>query len=64
MEENKSGDDDAQMKKIQEEKSALTHQMFGLIFLSGLVSAAFYGITILQNPGLKPERWTNKKDAR
>ena len=56
MEENKSGDDDAQMKKIQEEKSALTHQMFGLIFLSGLVSAAFYGITILQNPGLKPER--------
>jgi len=42
------------MQKIQEEKSALTRQMFGLIFLSILVSAAFYGITILQNPGLKP----------
>lgn len=52
--ENQSGDDDAQMQRIQEEKSALAWQMYGLIILSAIVSAAFYGITILQNPSLKP----------
>ena len=41
------GDDDAQMRQIQEEKSKLTRQMIGLIFLSMLVSCAFYGLTIL-----------------
>ena len=56
MDENQSGDDDAQMKAIQEEKAALAWQMYGLILLSLIVAAAFYGITILQNPALKPER--------
>ena len=40
-------DDDKQMERIQEEKAALTRQMLGLIFLSLLVSGAFYGLTIL-----------------
>ena len=57
MEDNQSGDDDAQMKAIQEEKAALAWQMYGLIFLSLIVAAAFYGVTILQNPALKPEKW-------
>ena len=42
------------MKKIQEEKSGLARQMYGMILLSLLVAAAFYGVTILQNPALKP----------
>ena len=49
-----SGDEDAQMKAIQAEKAALTWQMYGMILLSLLVAAAFYGVTILQNPALKP----------
>ena len=49
-----SGDEDAQMKQIQAEKAALTWQMYGMILLSLLVAAAFYGVTILQNPALKP----------
>ena len=52
-----SGDEDAQMKQIQAEKAALTWQMYGMILLSLLVASAFYGITILQNPALKPTSW-------
>ena len=51
-----SADDDAQMQKIQAEKAALTRTMCLLIFLSLLVSGAFYGITILENPELLPTR--------
>ena len=51
------GDDDAQMKAIQAEKAALTWQMYGMILLSLLVASAFYGVTILQNPALKPTAW-------
>jgi p-aminobenzoyl-glutamate transporter AbgT len=46
--------DDKQMQKIQEEKSALAKQMVLLIILSFLVSGAFYGITLLQNPYASP----------
>ena len=53
---NGSGDDDAQMRKIQQEKAALTRTMCLLIFLSLLVSAAFYGLTVLENPELAPTR--------
>ena len=53
-ENNSGGEDDRQMQKIQEEKSALTRQLCALIILSFLVSGAFYGITMLQNPYLKP----------
>ena len=49
-----SGDDDAQMKAIQAEKAALAWQMYGMILLGLCVASAFYGITILQNPSLKP----------
>ena len=55
-ESNGSADDDAQMQKIQAEKAALTRTMCLLIFLSLLVSGAFYGITILENPELLPTR--------
>lgn len=52
--EDKSGDDE-QMKKIQEEKSALTRQLIALIIMSLIISGAFYGITLLQNPYLKAD---------
>ena len=57
MQDDKSagGSEDQQMAKIQEEKSALTRQLIALIILSFLVSGAFYGITLLQNPYVKPE---------
>ena len=42
-----SQDDDAQMRAIQEEKAALAWQMYGLIILSAIFAAAFYGITII-----------------
>ena len=54
MQEEQKGEDDAQMQKIQEEKAALTRQLIALIILSMLVSGAFYGITLLQNPYIKP----------
>ena len=44
----------AQAEKIEEEKAVLTRQLMFQIFLSFLLSAAFYGITIFQNPDLKP----------
>lgn len=50
-----AGSEDAQMVKIQEEKAALTRQLIALIILSAIVSGAFYGITLLQNPYIKPE---------
>ena len=55
MDNKSEGSEDAQMKKIQDEKAALTRQLIALIILSALVSGAFYGITLLQNPYIKPE---------
>ena len=52
-----SEEDNKQMQAIIEEKAALARQMVGLIFLSFLVSAAFYGLTIWENPKLLPSRW-------
>ena len=43
-------DGDAQMKKIQEEKTALRRQLIALVILSFIVSGLFYGITLAQNP--------------
>lgn len=37
---------DAQMRKIEEEKRALSRQLIVLIILSFFVSAIFYGITM------------------
>eukprot|EP00354_Favella_ehrenbergii_P009038 CAMPEP_0170466424 /NCGR_PEP_ID=MMETSP0123-20130129/10392_1 /TAXON_ID=182087 /ORGANISM="Favella ehrenbergii, Strain Fehren 1" /LENGTH=65 /DNA_ID=CAMNT_0010732555 /DNA_START=25 /DNA_END=222 /DNA_ORIENTATION=+ len=50
------GDDNDQMQAIQEKKSALARQLILYIFMSALISAAFYGITIKQNPDLLPTR--------
>ena len=52
MEEEDKGE--AQRKKIEEEKSALTRQLVCLVFASFIICAAFYGLTILQNPNLHP----------
>ena len=49
-----SQEDNAQMEAIQAEKRRLAWQMYGLIFLGFLVSLAFYGVTILENPQIKP----------
>ncbi len=51
-----SGDDDAQMAAIQAEKTALAWSLLGRIFLSLICAAALYGLTIVQNPDLKPSR--------
>ena len=48
------GGDDAQIQKIRGEKKALALQLVALIILSFLVSGAFYGITLLQNPNTLP----------
>ena len=40
----------AQVKKIDEEKSALRRQLIALVILSFLISGLFYGVTIAQNP--------------
>eukprot|EP00353_Schmidingerella_taraikaensis_P015741 CAMPEP_0185608738 /NCGR_PEP_ID=MMETSP0436-20130131/8201_1 /TAXON_ID=626734 ORGANISM="Favella taraikaensis, Strain Fe Narragansett Bay" /NCGR_SAMPLE_ID=MMETSP0436 /ASSEMBLY_ACC=CAM_ASM_000390 /LENGTH=65 /DNA_ID=CAMNT_0028240999 /DNA_START=30 /DNA_END=227 /DNA_ORIENTATION=- len=50
------GDDNDQMQAIQEKKSALARQLIVYILMSALISAAFYGITITQNPDLLPTR--------
>ena len=39
-----------QMAKIQEEKTALRRQLIALVILSILISGLFYGITLAQNP--------------
>ena len=52
-----SGDDE-QMKKIQEQKSALARQLIGYVFFSLLASGAMYAVTIFQNPDLLPTRTT------
>ena len=44
------GGADAQMQKIQEEKSALRRQLIALVIMSFVISGMFYGITLLQNP--------------
>ena len=46
--------DDEQRAKIEAEKRSLTRQLMCLIFMSFLVSAGFYAVTLLQNPDLKP----------
>ena len=46
--------DDEQRAKIDAEKRALTRQLYCHIFMSLLVAGAFYGLTLLQNPELKP----------
>ena len=53
---NQDGDDNDQMAAINAKIDYLKWQMYGFILLSLLVSCAFYGITILENPGLKPTR--------
>ena len=40
----------AQVQKINEEKSALRRQLIALVVLSFLISGLFYGITLAQNP--------------
>ena len=40
------GGADAQMKKIEEEKTALRRQLIALVILSFVVSGLFYGITL------------------
>lgn len=47
--------DEEQRAKIAEEKSSLTRQLLFLVILSFLISGAFYGITMAQNPYLKAE---------
>ena len=42
-----------QREKIEKEKRDLTKQLIFLIFVSFLISGAFYGITMIQNPYLK-----------
>ena len=49
MEDERKGDD-AQMAKIQAEKTALRRQLITLVICSVIVSGLFYGITLLQNP--------------
>ena len=51
-----SEDDGAQMARIQEQKAAQSRILCGYIILSLLVSAAFYGLTIFQNPKLLPTK--------
>ena len=46
--------DEAQRNKIVEEKKQLNRQLMVLIILSLLISGTFYGITMVQNPYLKP----------
>ena len=46
-----------QREKIEKEKRDLTKQLIFLIFVSFLISGAFYGITMIQNPYLK--EWTH-----
>ena len=38
------------MQKIQAEKTALRRQLIVLVIMSVVVTAAFYGITLMQNP--------------
>lgn len=49
-------ENDEQMMAIQAKKNGLFWNAIGMVILSGLVSCAFYAVTILQNPALKPER--------
>ena len=44
------GDNNNQQQKIDEEKRALRNQLIALTILSFIVSGAFYGITLMQNP--------------
>jgi hypothetical protein len=48
-----SSKNDAQREKIVQEKNDLYKQLIVLIILSLLISGAFYGITMLQNPFMK-----------
>lgn len=50
-----SNKDVEQRQKIAAEKSRLVTQLIFMVFMSLLVAAAFYGITIYQNPHLAPE---------
>ena len=52
---NQNEKDIEQRDKIKAEKNALAWQLIVLILISFLVSGAFYGITMVQNPYLKPE---------
>ena len=49
-----SEDGDAQKEQIEEQKAKLARQLVLMIILSLGVSAAFYFITLAQNPDLKP----------
>ena len=44
-----------QKAKIKAERRALNWQLLVLVLISFLVSGAYYGITMLQNPYKKPE---------
>ena len=43
-------DNNDQIQKIQQEKTALRRQLIALTVLSFLISGLFYGITLAQNP--------------
>ena len=46
--------EDDQMQKIAADKAALTKTLVCQVFMAFLAAAAIYGLTLLQNPGLKP----------
>ena len=54
MEEEKERRRQEQADAIDEQKAELTSTLYVQIFFSFLVSAAFYGIVLYQNPDLKP----------
>ena len=54
MEEEKQRRREEQAEQIEEQKAELQASLMWQIFFSFLVSAAFYGIVLYQNPDLKP----------
>ena len=54
MEEEKERRRQEQADAIEEQKAGLQASLMWQIFFSFLVSAAFYGIVLYQNPDLKP----------
>ena len=54
MEEEKQRRREEQAEQIEEQKAELQGSLMWQIFFSFLVSAAFYGIVLYQNPDLKP----------
>lgn len=59
-------DADAQMAKIQDEKTALRRQLIALVIMSVLVTGLFYGVTLMQNPYKTAwtRRWSSHQAIR